>query len=74
MECLKKSHSKMEYKVMVRSGSLVIGIAHAYESSLTYNMTVNWKCVGDSNKENKGCNSVVNICYYVDGDKTKILS
>lgn len=42
MECLKKSHSKMEYKVMVRSGSLVIGIAHAYESSLTHNMTVNW--------------------------------
>ena len=64
----------MEYKVMVRSGSLVIGIAHAYESSLTYNMTVNWKYVGDSNKENKGCNSVVNIYYYADGNKTKILS
>lgn len=64
----------MEYKVMVKSWSLVIATAHVYESSLTHNRTVNWKYVGDSNKENKGWNSVVNIYYYVDGNKTKILS
>ena len=64
----------MEYKVVVKSASLVIATTHVYGSSLTHNRTVNWKYVGDSNKENKGCNSVVNIYYYADGNKTKILS
>ena len=31
MEFLKKSLPKMEYKLMIRFGSLLIGIVHVYE-------------------------------------------